>query len=483
MRPLSRRSALLLGGLGLAGTVTGGTGLALTLASQRSVPTAGADLQYPSVLQSSDGSLNVQLEAGGTSLLLAGRQASALAYNKEIPGPTLRIRPGDVLKIRLINNLSEPTNLHMHGLHVSPQGNGDNPFIRVDPGTAVDYEYRLPRDHPPGVYWYHPHHHGGVADQVFAGLYGAIIVEDPEATNAGLERILLVSDTTLDPLGNIHPASPMERMLGREGELLLVNGQLNPQLTAPPGDTERWRVINACASRHLRLRLDGQHVRLIGTDSGRLPLPVDTDELFLAPGNRADILVETVTGESVLLAAPYDRGSVRGMAGPGGSAGVPPAAATPLALLRVSGARKTSGTAVPAASEALDLRLSGVAAHRQLTFGTQMGMGMMGFTLNGKRFDPTRTDITASADTVEEWTLLNDSPMEHPFHLHIWPMQVTEVNDRMVKGVRLQDVVNVPANGRVKVRVSFADFTGRSVYHCHILDHEDLGMMGVIEVR
>ena len=185
MRPLSRRSALLLGGLGLAGTVTGGTGLALTLASQRSVPTAGADLQYPSVLQSSDGSLNVQLEAGGTSLLLAGRQASALAYNKEIPGPTLRIRPGDVLKIRLINNLSEPTNLHMHGLHVSPQGNGDNPFIRVDPGTAVDYEYRLPRDHPPGVYWYHPHHHGGVADQVFAGLYGAIIVEDPEATNAG----------------------------------------------------------------------------------------------------------------------------------------------------------------------------------------------------------------------------------------------------------------------------------------------------------
>jgi len=112
-----------------------------------------------------------------------------------------------------------------------------------------------------------------------------------------------------------------------------------------------------------------------------------------------------------------------------------------------------------------------------------MGMGMMGFTINGKQFDATRTDTTASVGSVEEWTLINGSPMDHPFHLHVWPMQVIEENGKASDVVRRQDVVNVPANGRVTVRVAFSDFVGRSVYHCHILDHEDLGMMGVIEVR
>jgi len=107
----------------------------------------------------------------------------------------------------------------------------------------------------------------------------------------------------------------------------------------------------------------------------------------------------------------------------------------------------------------------------------------MRFTINGREFDPGRTDTTAAAGTVEEWTLINTSPMDHPFHLHVWPMQVLGDNAQAGSSPDWRDVVNVPANGQVKVRIAFADFRGRSAYHCHILDHEDLGMMGAIEVR
>lgn len=110
-------------------------------------------------------------------------------------------------------------------------------------------------------------------------------------------------------------------------------------------------------------------------------------------------------------------------------------------------------------------------------------MGGMRFSINGREYSGDRTDTIVAAGTVEEWTLVNTSPMDHPFHLHVWPMQLTEDNGRVLDSVDQRDVVNVRANGRAKVRIAFRDFGGRSVYHCHILDHEDLGMMGVIEVR
>ena len=151
MQPLSRRSALLLGGLGVAGTAAGATGLAWTLTSLNA-PVTGAALTHPAELRSAGGSLALELEAARGPVQIAGRQATALGYNGTSPGPTLRLRAGDVLSIRLTNRLAEPTNLHVHGLHVSPRGTGDNVFVTVDPGGSFDYEYRLPADHPPGVY-------------------------------------------------------------------------------------------------------------------------------------------------------------------------------------------------------------------------------------------------------------------------------------------------------------------------------------------
>jgi FtsP/CotA-like multicopper oxidase with cupredoxin domain len=115
-----------------------------------------------------------------------------------------------------------------------------------------------------------------------------------------------------------------------------------------------------------------------------------------------------------------------------------------------------------------------------------MGSGMspdgMKFTINGREFDAGRIDEIVSVGSVEEWTLTNSSPMDHPFHLHVWPVQIIE-DGRDVTGPTWQDVVNIPARGEVKILVSFDDFPGRTVFHCHILDHEDRGMMGVIEAR
>lgn len=211
------------------------------------------------------------------------------------------------------NGLQAPTNLHVHGLHVSPQGNSDNPFVSIDPGGSFDYEFSLPGDHPPGTYWYHPHRHGHVADQVAAGLYGAIVVEDPDPVPVTRDRVLVVSDLSLDADGNLAEVNQMQQMMGREGQIVLVNGQVRPQLRAAPGERERWRIINACPSRYLRLALEGQGVRLLSRDLGRLPVPEDVTEVVLAPGNRVELLVETREGSSTLTAAPVDRGSMNAM--------------------------------------------------------------------------------------------------------------------------------------------------------------------------
>ena len=110
-----------------------------------------------------------------------------------------------------------------------------------------------------------------------------------------------------------------------------------------------------------------------------------------------------------------------------------------------------------------------------------MGAGMMSFTVDGKPFDHTRVDTVVQAGAIEEWTLTNTSPMDHPIHLHVWPMQI--VGSSLSDPPQWQDVVNVPAFSSVTVRIPFEGFTGRTVYHCHILDHEDAGMMGMIEVQ
>jgi len=491
VEPITRRRALQLGALGAAGVVAGGFGLARMVAVEGwpaagggpaapggpSTAGGGPALTSPPEVRSSGGVLRLELEAAPRDVTVAGRRVTMLGYAETIPGPTMRLRPGDRLLLRLRNSLDQPTNLHVHGLHVSPEGNGDNPFLTIEPGEAFDYEYRLPPDHPTGTFWYHPHLHGLVADQLFGGLYGAIVVEEPDPVPVTRERVLVISDVSFDGAGTVRRASRPERMMGREGDLLLVNGQVTPVLSGRPGERERWRVVNACTSRFLRLAVDGHRMRLLGLDLGRSARPEDVDEVLLAPGNRADVVV-TLAGTAAIRTLGHDRG---GMGRMGSAAGSGPAT---LATLAVAGdAVDDAEDRLPDVPQPRDLRAEGVARRRDLTMAMGMGMGMgMSFTIDGREFDHMRTDQRVTAGDVEEWTVRNTSPMDHPFHLHVWPMQVVEERGRAVEEPRWRDVVNVPAGGAVVVRIPFEGIRGRTVYHCHILDHEDLGMMGVVEV-
>jgi FtsP/CotA-like multicopper oxidase with cupredoxin domain len=473
MPGISRRRVLQVGLLAAAGAAVGAPAWA--------GPTAGTALTEPTVLASAGGRLQVFLEVAEKTIALGGRTATVLTYNGGVPGPTLRVRPGDRLQVTLVNRLTTATNLHVHGLHVSPQAPGDDPLLPVAAGGTLVYDHQLPADHPPGVYWYHPHVHMTVADQVFAGLYGAIVVEDPVALPVTRERVLVVSDISLDAAGRPQPPPTAERLMGREGALVLVDGQLQPTMTARPGERERWRIVNACASRYLRLRLDGQQLDLLGLDGGRYAAPQRVSELVLMGGNRADVLVTTAAGTSALQVLSQPRGSMPGTPAVSGTVGT-------VATFAVSGAPAAPLPALPAGAAPRDLRGVQPAARRQLRLGMGVAAGGMTaggatFTIDFRQFDPARTDVSVQLGTVEEWTIVNASTMDHPFHLHTWPVQLVSVGGRPVPDVVWQDVVNVPAGSWTTVRVPFEDFAGRTVYHCHILDHEDLGMMGVIEAH
>jgi len=485
-RPISRRRALGLLGLGTAGVAAGTVGWALGVgapAARTRPGTSGEPLRQPNVVTSRGGVLDVTLTAAA-GVLLAGLDTSAWGFNGTSPGPTLRVRPGDALRVRLVNSIDQPTNLHTHGLHVSPDGNGDNPFVTVEPGGSFDYTIAIPADHPAGTYWYHPHHHGTVADQIFAGLVGALLVQGEPDLPVTDDVVLAVTDTTLDGTGRVAPAPSIAKMMGREGDLVLVNGQHQPTITAAPGVLQRWRIINGCVSRVLALRLESHPLTQVALDGVFLPAPVERDRVVLAPGNRADVLVRAGRGGRYrLITDAYDRGGI-GMMGAMMDGG--PAATGPvtLATLAVSGPATTS-PASPTTLPAPSAPTGAAARHRQLTFAMGMGMGGAGmsFTIDGRTFDPDRDDQTVQLGTTEEWTVVNTSPMDHPFHLHAWPFHVlTTSTGTQLTGVR-HDVVLVPRQGWVRLRIPFTDYSGRSVYHCHVLDHEDLGMMATVNVR
>lgn len=481
MTELSRRNALRLVGLGAATAAAGAVGLWRTTAGDADgSASSGGDLAQPKTLSSSGGQLEVEL-AAGPGVRLAGRDTQAFGYNGSSPGPTLRVRPGDTLKVRLTNHLDQPTNLHTHGLHVSPEGTSDNVFRSVEPGASADYEYAIPKNHPTGTFWYHPHHHGHVADQVFGGLFGVIVVEGSDEPAVD-ERVLVVSDISLDASG--HPVGPGMQavMMGREGDLVLVNGQHQPSIEMRAGTPQRWRVVNACASRFLRLRLDGQQLGLLGYDGQGLAAPQQVGTVTLPPGGRADLVVNAADpGNATLRTLAVDRGGTGMMSSTAGE--------VILAQVRVIGTQAPSLAALTWPTPQLgDLRGHTSVGRRRISFtmGMGMGMGMGGgasFGFDGREFDPARVDQAPRLGTVEEWTIVNTTPMDHPFHLHVWPMQVMSAPDLRPGGPDWRDVAIVPADGEVTVRIAFEDFGGRTVYHCHILDHEDRGMMAVVSAR
>ena len=228
---LSRRTFLKAVGFGV-GAVAIGTRLpGLTLAS------AQAAFPTPEVIGERQGNrVRFQLEAAPTTVTVAGRNVRLYTYNSSYPAPTLRLRAGDEVQLEFTNALPEATNLHFHGLHIPATGDADNPFRVVEPGETARYAFTLPEDSS-GLHWYHPHLHGRVAPQLFRGLAGAIIVDNPDDTDFGdiPEQLVILKDFEVQANGRVGEHSRMDWMMGREGNLLTVNGTLTPTLTLPGG--------------------------------------------------------------------------------------------------------------------------------------------------------------------------------------------------------------------------------------------------------
>jgi FtsP/CotA-like multicopper oxidase with cupredoxin domain len=443
----------------------------------------GTPLALPADVRSTNGRLAIDLVAAAAQVPWGSATRYALTYNGTTPGPTLRLRPGDELTVRLRNQLDRRTNLHTHGLHVSPEGSADNIFVMVDPGQEQTYEYRIPTDHPSGTFWYHPHHHGEVASQIMGGMAGAIVIEDDldAAFSGAAERVLVLSDPKIGATSTVLTATGNEQQMGREGDVALVNGQLRPTIDAAAGTVERWRILNASPSRYYRLSVRGATMQLVATDGGRLDQPRPVADLLLTPGQRAEVLVTLDTvGAATLATSSVSRGGMGGMGMGGGSASATSPAAD-LLTVRVGPRGASTYTAPTTLRSIAPIDQLHVDNRRTVTLGA-MGMGTGAFVIDGKGFAPDRTDINAKLGTTEEWTLHNNSMMDHPFHLHVWPFRVVSRSDGS-PDPGWRDTVNVPAGGSVVIRVPFTDTPGRTVYHCHILDHEDLGMMGIIDVR
>ena len=451
----------------------------------------GAPFTSPDEVRSVGGRLELELVAAAGTIDWDGGRRFATTYNGTAPGPTWRVRPGDTVVVTLRNELDEPTNLHTHGLHVSPDGDSDNILVMVGPGESHTYTYEIPTDHPSGTFWYHPHHHGLVAPQLSGGMAGVIVVEDElddlPAMRVTAERVMVLGDPAIGTDAGVLDVSQMQMMQGREGDVVLVNGQAMPRLDAAVGVVERWRLVNASASRYYRLSV-GAPMHVLGSDHGRIGAPQQIDDVLLTPGQRVEVLVPFATaGRYVLRTAAVDRGGMGagmggGMGGMGGGmGGGSVSGAAELLVVDVADAGTAPASpALPAALRPLDpVDALTVDRARTVRLGG-MGMGMGGFTIDGRSFEMDRVDIEVDIDTIEEWTIVNDSMMDHPFHLHVWPMRVVGAVAAADQGWR--DTVNVPAGGSLTVRIPFHDFTGTAVYHCHILDHEDMGMMGVIRV-
>ncbi|MBW4562889.1 MAG: multicopper oxidase family protein [Mojavia pulchra JT2-VF2] len=477
---LTRRSFVRLAGLTTGGIAVVGGYHALFGQSGERAKESGLALREPELLRvrrPEPGVVEAEIVASHTSVTLAGITVQALSYNDTVPGPTLRLREGDRVRLCLINHLEVPTNLHTHGLHISPEV--DNPFVHVMPGESRLHEFTVPKG-AAGTRWYHPHPHGMVATQQFAGLTGAIVIESsldeiPEL-QAAEEHLLVLKDFTI-LRGEVAASHSFFDWLGKYGNLCLVNGAYRPKLV-PQKSLLRLRLVNTSNARPFRLKFQEHPMHLIVTDDGFIEKPVTVEELFLSPGERAEVLIQLKrAGTFNLLHLPYDDGNF--------VVGSEPAKEE--ALLTV---------VVPATPKRLPLptRLASVDAlspeqavtTRTVQFG---GAIPFNYTVNGKQFDPERVDFRGRLNTLEIWEIENHNGLIHPFHLHTYPFQVLARQDAKSSTWRPEpfpawrDNINLSGHSKVRIAVPLRDFIGKTVFHCHISEHEDRGMMGVLEVE
>ena len=419
--------------------------------------------------------VEINLEARLASVeIVPGHPTEAWTYDGGLPGPLIRARVGDRLVVHFVNHLPQPTTVHWHGVRVPIQMDGVPEISQpeVKPGESFTYDFVVP---DAGLFWYHPHVMS--AAQVGFGLYGALLVEDPsEQIGVADELVLVLSDIEISPRGNLEPADSggvAGMVFGREGNHVLVNGRERPVLKARAGATQRWRIVNTAKSRYFSIDAgDSTTYTLIGGDGGLQEYPTRTDLIVLGPGERADVIVtpHAKPGSDVVVRSLlFDRGygSTEYRDVPDlftmTMAAEPAVEAPPLPAIHrtIEPLTRAGATDVP-------IRLTLTQRNRTSEFG-----------IDGRAY-PNAPHVAAAPGETQLWTVVNQTKWAHPLHLHGFFFQVLDEKGEPIRPLAWKDTVHVPAERTVRLLVRFDDREGEWMYHCHILDHADGGLMSTV---
>jgi len=479
-------------------------------------------LQSPVVLQSENGVLNATLEVDyATHSLWSFKQNRAIttrlrSLNGGLTGPLLKLKPGDTLRVHLFNHLPpdtamalaggmhmdhgfNTTNLHTHGLHVSPSGNSDNVMLEVAPGADMQYAMAIPAGHPAGTFWYHSHVHGSTAIQVSSGMSGPLIIaggldEVPEI-KAAQEKIFLFQQIpySFDSGTQQYVVEDFWKSFGpnvwrtgvaNNGWRTMINGQVVPVIEMQPGEVQRWRFIHGGVQETLSVQLEGHALHEIAKDGLALGYLASSETIQLEPGYRSDVLVKAEVADAGKVFFLID-----GPTGPADSLLAASENPAVLAAVVVGGLPKemalpSAGSLAPCAALAAigDAEITG---KQTLEFNVDTSTQPAGMQIDGKSYDPASEGRVLKLGGVEEWTITSRFA-NHPFHIHTNPFQVVSMKDESghetVTMPFWKDTLLIKQGWVVKVRTRYSDFTGTFVTHCHILDHEDRGMMQKVTI-
>jgi len=420
----------------------------------------------------------------GSSQLLSGVNTPTRGYNGALLGPALRLRTGERTTIRVRNDLDEITTAHWHGLVVPPEFDG-GPHQPITPGATWEASFTVAN--PASTCWFHPHAHGSTGRQVVSGLAGLLIIDDDTVAPKVLpdtwgvdDLALVLQDKRFTPDGQIdYTLTAIDQSVGYAGDRLLVNGMFGPTWRAPQ-QWVRLRLLNACNARILTLRLgDATPMLQIANEAGMLAVPLTRSAVTLAPGERAEFLVNfgnAHAGQVTHLLASTARGGM----GMGMGAGMD----TEVTALTM----QVDLPLQPGAMTSPPTRLSpapAVFVGAGATIRTfRLDGGMMGspFTINGRQFDVGRIDLSVPVGAVEVWRFVNATGMAHPIHVHGVRMSLLSRDGispaTHEQGLRDTFVVDAMQTISVAVQTPVVASPVPFMFHCHILEHEDAGMMG-----
>lgn len=446
---------------------------------------AQSQIPIPPMIEGTTFDLTAQ---SGMTEVFPGTQTQTMGYNGTILGPTLIFEKGQTVTLNVHNQLGDTTTTHWHGLHIAPVNDG-SPHTPIMDGETWSPSFGVMDN--AATYWYHPHLHGKTLNQVVKGMAGFIIVRDAEEAALALPRTYGVDDVPLVFQWKTFDVAKQIVEMDEQDNDVLVNGVLRGSNLNLPAQVVRLRLLNGSSHRYFDFGFaNSLTFKQIASDGGLLDAPVLMTKLMLAPGERAEILVDlsgkegqtlTLRQFGTQLPQGYPGGAM--MMG-GGMMGV--LDDTDFDLMQISVTEPTAGaiTSIPTALTTNTPYPQTGAPSRMFGLTAQPMMSMTNFFINGSKFNMETINFEVEMGQTEIWTLTNQTMMAHPFHVHGLSFYVLSVNGvappANLKGRK--DVVTVPPmQGQVKIAVRFDDFADLEIpymYHCHILSHEDTGMMG-----